>query len=65
MPKFIITENITNYFVVEAGSEEEAFNLVSYRDSFSDNLKPVFIDAVGYDCIEPKMAPFDIRDDLS
>jgi hypothetical protein len=62
--KFIITETVTNYFIVEAGSEVQALGIVSSRDVFSDKMKPSFIDTIGYDSVDTDSAPFYMKDAL-
>ena len=52
MPRFIITETLVNYFVVEADDEDKAFDKVSYRNPTV--MKPKNIDVIGYDVVDEK-----------
>lgn len=49
MPRFIISEELVNYFVVEADSEDRALNAVAYRGK---DVRPNHIDVIGYDTVE-------------
>lgn len=56
MPKFIVSEELVNYFIVEADSEEDALDMVCYRDP--NSIKPEEIIVTGYETVDPKLAPF-------
>lgn len=50
MTRFIISETLVNYFVVDAETEGEAFDKVAYRSLSA--MKPNDIDVIGYDLVE-------------
>jgi len=50
MTRFIVSETLVNYFVVDAETEDEAFDKVSYRSLSA--VKPNHIDVIGYDLVE-------------
>lgn len=50
MTRFIISETLVNYFVVDAENEDEAFDKVSYRSP--KVTKPNHIDVIGYNLVE-------------
>ena len=56
MSKFIVSEELVNYFIVEADSEEDALDRICYREPHS--LKPEEIIVTGYETVDPKLAPF-------
>jgi len=59
VPKFIVTETGTNYFIIESDHEEQACVEIAYRDPGS--TFPYYVDVIGYDTVVPIEAPFDIR----
>lgn len=50
MTRFIVSETLVNYFVVDADTEDEAFDKVAYRSLSA--VKPNHIDVIGYDLVE-------------
>jgi hypothetical protein len=64
MAKFVVTENLVRYFVVEAVDEDSALDGVASRFSphvYSQYIQPCYEDYVGYDIEDPSSVPFEVE----
>jgi hypothetical protein len=60
MSKFIVTKDVTYFFIVDADVEEEAIEKIAYVSN--DRVKHDHADVIGYDIADPKNVPFDVNE---